>query len=99
MGGHCRLVVGDKNALVLRRNGQHGCIVDTSQTGSGRDSEIDLRDSPNDGRTNDLIEIGVGLETDRHSARVRSLPLGIGHAGHRGARFGANQLARVSSRE
>ena len=29
MGRHCRLVVGDKNALVLRSDGQHGCIVGT----------------------------------------------------------------------
>jgi hypothetical protein len=32
MGRHCRLVLGDKNAPVLRRNGQHGRIVDTGQT-------------------------------------------------------------------
>ena len=28
-----RVVVGDKNALVLRRNGQHDCIANTSQIG------------------------------------------------------------------
>ena len=45
MGGHCRLVVGDKNAPVLRRNGQHGGIVGTGQTGGRRGPEIDLRGS------------------------------------------------------
>ena len=29
-------------------------------------------------RNNDLIEVGVGLEPDKHSARVWSLPLGVG---------------------
>ena len=34
--------------------------------------------SANDRRNNDLIEVGVGLEPDRLSARVWSLPLGVG---------------------
>jgi hypothetical protein len=70
---HGPLVVGHENAAIARGTGKDFGVIESSQPCRRGGPEVDGGSAPHYGRQNDLVQIGVGLIANRHSARERSL--------------------------
>jgi hypothetical protein len=56
----------DEDAAVAAGECQHFRIFEASKAGSGRGPEVNFRVTAGDGADDDLVEVGVRLEADRH---------------------------------
>src|SRR5687768_9491860 len=75
---HRRVVMCHEDAAVAAGNRQHLRILEASEASSSRGSEVDFGIATKDGADDDLVEVSVRLETDRHSANDRDLLLRVG---------------------
>ena len=60
------MVVRDQNASVASGEIEDVRILQTSKARRDSGSEVNRRHTPNDGREDDLVEIGIRLKADRY---------------------------------